>query len=454
MMGNENLVYKFSNELYATRAEVSQYLGISNIDVIWSSITNYRSTYTIGLSIRNVERMPYNIVLTPKILDHLTTIERRLSKIMVKYGKLNDNDYVKYSVRTNQYHAILSSIAHKYHLDFSDGLLNIIMEGTTSALTPNQNVLLNYYRALNHIENHFYDIVALLEYFDVNKLNNGLYRLEEIDDREAHFVINRIYTSAPVERIEPMMNDLLAFINDSNLSPLTKAIVTYFYINIIKPFDYYSEEMSILFMKLVLAHNDFDEIGVLLNFECLIDEFQEDINFICKEVNKTNDITYLLVKVLELMDDKITDISNFLLTSNAQSIEKEFFKTEKEEEKSKEIIEKKPEVVENSAELLHNVDYEVRVALPKLPIGLDERDAMRIAEHLLEMNPTLKRGEALFYARHCTIGKYYTIQQYKVMNDCAYETARTSMDHLVSEGFYRKEMIKNKKFVYTPIPRK
>ena len=40
------------------------------------------------------------------------------------------------------------------------------------------------------------------------------------------------------------------------------------------------------------------------------------------------------------------------------------------------------------------------------------------------------------------------------MNECAYETARTSMDNLVSEGFYQKEMIKNKKYVYTPIPRK
>ena len=95
----------------------------------------------------------------------------------------------------------------------------------------------------------------------------------------------------------------------------------------------------------------------------------------------------------------------------------------------------------------------MKVALPTMPIGLDEKDAARIEENLLEINPKLKRGEAYFYARHCTIGKYYTIAQYKKTLGCAYETARTSMDHLVYEGYYRKEMLKNK-FIYTPIPRR
>ena len=66
------------------------------------------------------------------------------------------------------------------------------------------------------------------------------------------------------------------------------------------------------------------------------------------------------------------------------------------------------------------------------------------------MYPSLSRAEAYFYARHCTMGKYYTISQFKNEIGCAYETARTSMEHLAASGYYRKEKFKNK-FIYTPI---
>ena len=73
-----------------------------------------------------------------------------------------------------------------------------------------------------------------------------------------------------------------------------------------------------------------------------------------------------------------------------------------------------------------------------------------MAQNLLEQDPFLKKGQAHFYVRHCTMGKYYTIQQYKKCEGCVYETARTSMDNLAKLGYYRREQVKNK-FVYTPI---
>ena len=104
-----------------------------------------------------------------------------------------------------------------------------------------------------------------------------------------------------------------------------------------------------------------------------------------------------------------------------------------------------------SAAVVKEVQRE-EIAVSYIPPVLDERSACRLEEHLLELDPSMKRGEAHFYARHCTLGKRYTIQQYKRSIGCAYETARTSMDHLVAMGYYRKEMVKNKN-VYTPIPR-
>ncbi|MCD8204768.1 MAG: hypothetical protein LUC16_02970 [Coprobacillus sp.] len=88
-----------------------------------------------------------------------------------------------------------------------------------------------------------------------------------------------------------------------------------------------------------------------------------------------------------------------------------------------------------------------------LPPVLDEREAQRLEEHLLELDPSMHKGEAAFYARHCTLGKKYTISQCKKYLGCAYETARKTMEGLTELGYYKREMVKNKS-VYTPVDRK
>lgn len=92
-------------------------------------------------------------------------------------------------------------------------------------------------------------------------------------------------------------------------------------------------------------------------------------------------------------------------------------------------------------------------AMPTHIATIDEKDALKFEEYLLESDPMLRKTQAHFYARHCSLGKYYSIQQFKKCEKVVYETARTSMDMLAKLGYYKKEQIKNK-FVYTPIERK
>jgi len=93
------------------------------------------------------------------------------------------------------------------------------------------------------------------------------------------------------------------------------------------------------------------------------------------------------------------------------------------------------------------------VALPIFPAGLKDSDIDNIVTNLMETYPSIKKNQAHFYASHCTIGKSYTIQQFKKIEMTSYETARTSMDYLTSLGFYDKEKLRNK-FIYKPIPRR
>ncbi len=82
--------------------------------------------------------------------------------------------------------------------------------------------------------------------------------------------------------------------------------------------------------------------------------------------------------------------------------------------------------------------------------GLSKAEIKAYVKYLLETNIELNKKQAVFLANHNTPGRYYTIQQYKKYASCVYETARTSMDKLASEGYYEKLQFKNK-FVYTPV---
>jgi hypothetical protein len=112
-----------------------------------------------------------------------------------------------------------------------------------------------------------------------------------------------------------------------------------------------------------------------------------------------------------------------------------------------------PLSVERAAPLVESASEETEVAeralsTPEVP--LSDKEIKEYVQYLLESNPNLNKNQAAFLSSHCTMGHYYTIQQFKRATRCAYETARTSMDKLAKEGYYEKKQCKNK-FVYTPV---
>ncbi len=62
--------------------------------------------------------------------------------------------------------------------------------------------------------------------------------------------------------------------------------------------------------------------------------------------------------------------------------------------------------------------------------------------------PQLKKYQIEFYLKHNTRGYFYTLEQFIDFTEVCYETSRTSMDQLVSLGFYDK-IKQGKKFIYT-----
>jgi hypothetical protein len=89
-----------------------------------------------------------------------------------------------------------------------------------------------------------------------------------------------------------------------------------------------------------------------------------------------------------------------------------------------------------------------RMALPSVPIALDEVVAGPHRRAFDGNEPSLKRGEAYFYARHCTIGKFNTISHSRKRSGAPLKRP-DFMDHLAG-SLFRNENDKNN-FIYTPV---
>lgn len=452
---------RFTDELYATRDDVKKALNISSIDSIWDKITQFRAYYTRQIGLKNIERVPFNIVLPPKLTSRIVRIEKRMTRLLIKYKMGNvQNPEAFRRMEKNAYLTILRTISDCYEIHVGDETLEAIVEKSLPTLPVEYLILDRYYRALIGIQSrhrgNFSESVVLSLYarlrgieFDMDRPED-YYRTSDLIDRADHVFVGQHYEACPLEKIRESVVALCDFLNQSSLFSVCKAAVAYFYIRYIKPFEYYNDEMAILMFKYVLAKEDFEEIPSLLLLEdWLSREKEPEIEYLSRESEMKLDLTYIVNYLSEHLSARLDDFNSGFEEVDSRLVIEENYPAP-EPKTVREAETPLPDLHENGPKEIEGVTFAQKVSLPTLPTGLDEKDASLVAANLLEIFPSMKRGQAQFYSRHCTIGKYYTISQYKQEQKVAYETARTSMDNLVNLGFYKKEQLKNK-FVYTPV---
>lgn len=471
-MNNSQLAIKFSNEKYCSKKEVAEAMKTPLIDSIWNSVLEYRSNFSVILPLKHINNTPYSVCITPNMSERLCTIDRKLSKLSTSFEKIKNPSESAY-LKHISYIKILQCVARRYGLKLDDNVIGNIVSGNVSTLSPDLMILNRYYQCLLDIEKNPLTPIndeLLSKYYGLligtSELNK-FYRTEEVQGSMSKTLIGKIYLGVPVNSIESNMQQLYSFLETSHVSMFIRALSAFYFIYYVKPFDEYTEEIATLVMKKVLALNDIGGYSALIDFEDLISNKEELENEII-ESQKSFDLTYLVDYVLEKADPMLQEMQDALFNAQKSTIN---FEINQPEEKN--ILNKIQSVNHSNSESFKNIPsyaentipehkvevqnsggdaigYNQSIAISNLPTGLNEEEAVRLENHLMELNPSLSRGQAYFYARHCTLGMNYTISQYKKELGCAYETARSSMDHLVYLGYYRKELLKNK-YIYTPV---
>lgn len=474
---------KFSNELYATRKDVQNKMNSSLIEGIWSRIIEYRSNFSRNIPLTNLNnRSDYAYCLTPKVSKRVYDFATNLVNLEHDLLNLKRNETSNIFLE-NSYKEILRVFARRYEIEVTDDILDKIVREEDAVLSPTYNLIRNYYNALKYIENFPREEISentfgvfLQKIMGTDELTE-YYRTYDINKNGG--VNSGVYIGYSANYIDTSIEKLVEYIRNTSDDVLVKATVSYYYFYCIKPFANYSEDIAALLFKKVIANSRYESIASLINIESVVLN-RIALENVIYECQKDNDLTYLIVYFADRLQGMFTEMHDNIDKCQRMEIKEDLYPEEKvmpeepKEEKSlfEEAVEEKYEAKplrvspfggQEQEKDIAISDFEVKerevlkeekigpgLAVGNMSIGLTEEGAAKLEDRLMEINPELTRMQASFYARHCTLGMNYTVDQFKKQFGCAYETARSNMNILVELGYYQKIQF-GKKFVYIPV---
>ena len=232
-MATNELAIRFTEETYATKAEVSRELRMSLIDNIWSNILKYRATYYRYLSLKSIDKNQLMVCYCQSVSNNINVMDAKLLKQMGDYMKINRNNGDLSHFEEMCFIASLKQVARKHDIDISDIHLRSLIQGDLKELSLDKKILRRYLGTLKFIKekyNHEINIDFLADLYSAYTENPELtsfYRTSEDKNPNNRVLIDRVYTAAPVYLIDGLMNTLFNFISTSSLSSVVKAIITY-----------------------------------------------------------------------------------------------------------------------------------------------------------------------------------------------------------------------------------
>ena len=464
---------RFTDVDYKTQKGVRAALSMSNVDPIWVDIEKYRRPFAQMLSIRTVNQASsYRYVATPALKEKYELLDKKVQTFAQEFGKL-DSELREKAIKAFKVEA-LTNLAAIEGSKASELSIKAMVNGMYRSDDPSLGYLSGYlealddqaFRGVRYIDEDF--IAKEFEFICQTGELTSFYRIGASNERKIRIQVGTA-PEAYSDDIPDQMEALCEFASSDNLSAVLCALLSLYALYAIKPFAEHNAPMAYLLAKAVLRKEGLGEAASYLPLERLLipTEALED-NF--STTMRTGDMTYCLFYSLSILHNAIDNALDLMVKIHRDAVAEEFNLRTKEDAKLPQPVEVSsgptpvkeaplkaeptpitPVNKEAEVERIETIPaYEGERALSAPRAALSDKEVKETAKYLRESNPALSKGQCLFYASHCTMGRYYAIADYKKAIKCAYETARTSMDKLAAEGFYKKLQIKNK-FVYTPI---
>ncbi len=466
----EKLGFKYTDETYITRTGLRNAMGTSLIDGFWTQILAYRDEHREKCGLFGVGRSPFKVTKTQGTEARFASFEDKLNSYSNAVSDLYLNPSAQKIFEKECHLSILSDSSKLLSINPGELTLKAMINGFyKSTSDEKENTIYRYSLSLKGdfktpSEDSLGELrFALLGHDEVS----SFYRTRDFTSLYTTSIVGRNYTYAPYGEIEGMMDGFFSFLSSSSYAPGMKAVMALYYLSFVKPFEENNELLAASFARAMLA-NSLVSGASCLPLEGLIVE-NARLKDVYLETQNQSDLTYFILYCFERLSSWIDKAISRIDELKRETVGEEFASIpEEEQSKAYEEIasaspekeaEEQPEPSESKApevpklseeEMKSFYESKGKSAIRSPSSSLSEKEVKETARYILETNPLIRKKQALFYASHCTLGRFYTIQDFKKYARCAYETARTSMDALAELGFYQKKQIKNK-FVYTPI---
>ena len=455
-MAGTDLNQKYTIEKYYSKNELSRALGTNLIEPFWKEIIDFRRRFSIELPIYDASHFHFALTFIDTVQGKTAQANDRVSAYVGGISKLSTDTIARHTFRREMLLQALRQVAKYNKLDTSDVTLINILE--KQPVDDKYVVLVRYCEALENLKNNSFDNIDesfLAKNYAILRGEDeltGFYREDDRETASSKSLVDREYDEGiPSHMIDECVGSLMNYVNNFDVSLVARISAIFFMFNYIKPFESYNMELACLLAKRVIAATSIDTSSIYIPIEAFLNErdFYGDVS---KEVKRTHDFTYAFLLGSNIINSAF-DLANSKITQVRGSSIDEEIKIGTNEKKIKEEF---GDNVQKSSHKEYSkgetkAEIQKRIEANVIEEGhFSEKELKAKMNDLLEMDPMLKKSQAHFYVHHCTMGRYYTIQQFVKFEGCVYETGRTSMDDLAKLGYYRRDQIKNK-FVYTPI---
>ena len=458
-MAGGDLNQRYTIERYCSKNELSKALGTNLIEPFWKEIIDFRRKFSIELPLYDTSHNRFCLTYIDSVQGKTAQANERISSFLGGINKLSTNQISRHVFRREMLLESLRQVAKYNKLDATDVTLTNILE--KNPVDSQYKVLVRYFEALENLKSNSFDNIDesfLAKNYGILRGEEeltGFYREADIETLSSKSLVDKDYDQGiPFHLIDEYMSVLMEYINNFDVSLVSRISAIFFMFNYIKPFEEYNMELACLLSKRLIAATSIDTSAVYVPLESFLNEtaFFNETN---KEVKRTRDFTYAFLIGSNVINSSFDLALNKINEVHGSSIDEEI-KIGTDEVKIKEEfginVEKQTRYKESKkVETKAQIQRRIEASAPKVEeVHVSEKEYKAKMNDLLETDPMLKKSQAHFYVHHCTFGRYYTIQQFVKFEGCVYETGRTSMDDLAKFGYYRREQIKNK-FVYTPI---
>lgn len=473
----------FTDDVYATPRMIRAEVGMSLIDGIWSDVLAYRKPFKKVIPyLKRMDGSPFHATFTEKIEGRLQEASAKIAGIDEAYRKLSEEGgAAKLDADKKLSYACLRHLSNHLVPMVNEFSLLSILSGTfhdEDKRLSSYPSYLNLLRALpGSFDGDYEDFLDGCSF--ALGMGENLYRAEKRNRYSYAYYSSWTYgDGVNSDEIGGFLDNLYNLLL-SEYDPLLKSLFAIFYLDFVRPFAANADMLSAIIAKQALkaiAPNCYQYLpfeGILLQSADYTDR--------AKQAASEGDVTYCLLFLLDRLTKNLEEMGLTLSQIEAAPTPEEASPVaddaprESEAEpippseeayegpdeppaeiapptaKKKEVEELRPKRVEAKVERIASIGGEGfgLSAMTPPKSSFSEKEIKQLARYIEETHPLLRKSQAAFYASHCSIGRYYTISDYKSCAKCAYETARTSMDRLAEEGLYKKLKLKNK-YVYTP----